>query len=178
MNHFLIPKNLLPAFFRNLSLLILLISGNICVSSAQKNSLSTPGALQQVSTKDSKPQLFEKKKLLISVLEKQEKDWNSGDLKSFLSAYWDSDSLVSVSVRGVQYGKVRLEQYLNRTFPDSSSMGNIDYQVIHVEMIGESDALLTGKWLRKNDKKFRGGYFSILLRKLQSRWKIVSEHLG
>ena len=121
---------------------------------------------------------FDKKKLLIEVLEKQESDWNKGNLTAFLSAYWNSDTLVSVSVRGVQYGRDRLERYLTASFPDSASMGHLDYDVIHIELIGDNDALLTGKWLRKNDKKFRGGYFSILIRKLQNRWQIVSEHFG
>lgn len=122
--------------------------------------------------------LHEKKKVLIGVLEKQESDWNRGDLKSFLAAYWNSDTLRSVSVRGLQYGWDRLQGNLSRTFPDSASMGHLDYDVIHIEMIGDNDALLTGKWLRKNDKKFRGGYFSILLRKINGRWLIVAEHFG
>jgi hypothetical protein len=122
--------------------------------------------------------IFEKKKLLIGILEKQETDWNQGNLKGFLSAYWDSDTLRSVSVRGIYYGKERLQNHLKSTFPDSASMGNLSYDVVHIELIGDNDALLTGKWLRKNDKKFRGGYFSILLRKLQGRWQIVAEHFG
>lgn len=122
--------------------------------------------------------LFDKKKLLIGILEKQEADWNKGNLKGFLSAYWNSDTLRSVSVRGLQYGKDRLETYLFKAFPDSALMGILDYDVIHIELIGENDALLTGKWLRKNDKKFRGGYFSILIRKVHGRWQIVAEHFG
>lgn len=134
---------------------------------AEKNQVKAPVNL-----------LFEKKKLLIGILEKQESDWNHGNLKGFLSAYWDSDTLRSVSVRGIYYGKDRLQSYLKSTFPDSASMGNLSYDVVHIELLGDNDALLTGKWLRKNDKKFRGGYFSILLRKLQGRWQIVAEHFG
>lgn len=116
--------------------------------------------------------------MLIGILKKQETDWNTGNMKGFLSPYWNSDTLLSVSVRGVQYGKERLERFLMKTFPDSASMGKLDYDIIHIELIGDNDAILTGKWLRKNDKKFRGGYFSILLRKLHGKWLIVSEHFG
>jgi hypothetical protein len=122
--------------------------------------------------------LHEKKKMLIGILEKQEKDWNQGNLKGFISAYWNSDSLMSVSVKGIQYGWDRMDRNLRRSFPDSAAMGHLDYDVVHIEFIGDNDALVTGKWLRKNEKKFRGGYFSILLRKLQGKWQIVAEHFG
>lgn len=159
------------------SILVLLL-GFTGGSSAQNVRQAASPATEKTNPKDARPQLFEKKKMLISILKKQESDWNSGDLKGFMAPYWNSDTLMTVTVRGVQYGKDRLEKYLNRTFPDSASMGQLQYNVIHIELIGESDALLTGKWLRKNEKKFRGGYFSILLRKLNSRWVIISEHMG
>ncbi len=159
-------------------LILILLLGFTARSSAQNVRQAAPPAMEKTNPKDARPQLFEKKKMLISILKKQESDWNNGDLKGFMAAYWNSDTLMTVTIRGVQYGKDRLEKYLNRTFPDSASMGQLQYNVIHIELIGESDALLTGKWLRKNEKKFRGGYFSILLRKLNSRWVIISEHMG
>ena len=120
----------------------------------------------------------EKKKMLISILEKQETDWNKGNLKGFLSAYWNSDTLRSLSVRGLQYGYDRLEKKLLKNYPDSVSMGHLDYDVIQIELIGEMDAMITGKWLRKNDKKFQGGFFTVLMRKIKGRWLIVSEQLS
>lgn len=122
--------------------------------------------------------LHEKKKMLISILEKQESDWNKGNLKGFLSAYWNSDTLRSLSVRGLQYGYDRLEKKLLKSYPDSASMGHLDYDVIQIELIGEMDAMITGKWLRKNDKKFQGGFFTVLMRKIKGRWLIVSEQLS
>jgi|GEM_PF-2039396 hypothetical protein len=135
-------------------------------------------AAEKNQVKSSANLIFEKKKLLIGILEKQESDWNQGNMKGFLSAYWDSDTLRFVSVRGIHYGKERLQNHLKTTFPDTASMGTLSYDVVHIDLIGDNDALLTGKWLRKNDKKFRGGYFSILLRKLQGKWQIVAEHFG
>jgi hypothetical protein len=137
-----------------------------------------PAGTEKNQTKPAPNLIFEKKKMLIGILEKQESDWNKGNLNGFISAYWDSDTLRSVTVRGIQYGKDRLQRYLANNFPDSASMGHLNYDVVHIELIGENDALLTGKWLRKNDKKFRGGYFTILIRKLNSKWLIVAEHFG
>jgi len=147
-------------------------------SAEAQHAKTNPAGTEKSHSKPALNLLFEKKKMLIGVLEKQESDWNKGNLNGFISAYWDSDTLRSVTVRGIQYGKDRLQRYLTKNFLDSASMGHLDYDVIHIELIGENDALLTGKWLRKNDKKFRGGYFTILLRKLNNRWMIVAEHFG
>ena len=148
----------------------------LCPALGQAQKSAAPSVKTQ--PKETKDQLFEKKKQVIGVLEKQESDWNQGNLDGFLSAYWNSDTLVTVNVRGLSYGKEVLDRTIRKSFPDSASMGKLEYDVIHVRFIGESDALLTGKWLRKNQKKFRGGYFSILLQRINGRWMIVSEHLG
>ncbi len=158
----------------NLTIFFLLVCCHAAL--AQTGKPGIPADKKQ--TRSPSELLFEKKKLLIGLLEKQESDWNRADLNSFLQPYWDSDTLVTVNVRGLIYGKANFERQLRRNFPDSASMGHLDYEIIHISLIGENDALLTGKWLRKNDKKFRGGYFTILLRKSGNRWMIISEHMG
>ncbi len=139
----------------------------------------SPGSSREKEIVRPAPNLaHEKKKMLIFILEKQETDWNKGNLKGFLSAYWNSDTLRSLSVRGLQYGYDRLEKKLLKNYPDSVSMGHLDYDVIQIELIGEMDAMITGKWLRKNDKKFQGGFFTVLMRKIKGRWLIISEQLS
>lgn len=155
-----------------LPVLMLLSAGGMAQNSKQG------GSAEKKQDKTPAESVFEKKKTLIALLKKQESDWNRADLTAFLQPYWDSDTLVTVNIRGLKYGKSSLERQLRKDFPDSSSMGHLDYEVIHISLIGEKDALLTGKWLRKNEKKFRGGYFTILLRKTGSRWVIISEHMG
>jgi hypothetical protein len=147
-------------------------------SAGAQHAKTIPSGSEKNQSKPAPNLIFEKKKMLIGILEKQESDWNKGNLNGFISAYWDSDTLRSVTVRGIQYGKDRLQRFLTKNFPDSASMGHLDYNVIHIELIGENDALLTGKWLRKNDKKFRGGYFTVLIRKFNNKWLIVAEHFG
>jgi hypothetical protein len=120
--------------------------------------------------------LHEKKKLILAVLEKQQEDWNKGNLTNFLDGYWKSDTLRMVTNRGVSYGFEKTSATFKKNFPDSTFMGKLDYDVIHVELIGETDALVTGKWLLKVEKKFKGGYFTFLFRKLKGRWVIVADH--
>lgn len=120
--------------------------------------------------------LHEKKKAIIAVLQKQQEDWNRGDLKGFMNGYWNSDTLRLVTIRGVNYGWEKMLTNYQKTFPDSASMGKLDYDVIHVELICETDVLVTGKWLLNMNKKFKGGYFTFLFRKLKGKWVIVADH--
>lgn len=120
--------------------------------------------------------LHEKKKLIINALHKQQEDWNRGDMAAFLSGYWNSDTLRTVNIRGVTYGWDKVSAQYRKNFPDSASMGKIDYDVIHVELIGENDVLVTGKWLLNMNKKFKAAYFTYLYRKRNGRWVIVAEH--
>ncbi len=118
----------------------------------------------------------EKKKGIVAVLQKQQEDWNTGRMQAFLGAYWKSDTLRLVTSRGVVYGWEKLQAQYRKNFPDTTAMGKLDFDVIHIELIGENDALVTGKFLHKADKKFRAGYFTFLLRRQKNRWVIVADH--
>lgn len=120
--------------------------------------------------------VHEKKKGIVAVLQKQQEDWNTGRMQAFLSAYWRSDTLRLVTNRGVVYGWDKLQAQYRRNFPDTTAMGKLDFDVIHIELIGETDAMVTGKFLHKADKKFRAGYFTFLLRRQKNRWVIVADH--
>jgi len=118
----------------------------------------------------------EKKKIILSVLHKQQEEWNIGNLDGFMAGYWNSDTLRMVSTKGVTYGWEKVMSNYKKTYSDSAAMGKLDFDVIHVELIGETDALVTGKWLLKIEKKFKGGYFTLLFRKIKGKWLIVADH--
>ena len=120
----------------------------------------------------------EKKKAILAVVQKQQEDWNKKNMSGFLEAYWKSDTLRSVTNRGVVYGWDKISSNHKKNNPDTASMGHLDYDVIHVELISETDALVTGKFLFKINKKFRGGYFTFLFRKLKGKWVVVAEQFS
>lgn len=144
---------------------------------AQKNQVVPvpPAKAKEVSRTVPSPG-HEKKKAILAVIQKQEEDWNRKSLEAFLEAYWKSDTLRYVTNRGVTYGFEKVAEIFKRNFPDTTSMGKIDFDVIHVELITDTDAMVTGKFLQKVDKKFRGGYFTFLFRRLNGKWKIVADH--
>ena len=42
--------------------------------------------------------------VITDLLYEQEEAWNNGDIKSFMKAYWVSDSLKFIGASGVTYG--------------------------------------------------------------------------
>lgn len=158
----------------NLSFLFLF--GSLSVF-AQTGTVVLPPAQKPKETAKPAPNpTHEKKKQILSVLHKQQEDWNKGDLDGFMSGYWNSDTLRFVSNRGVTYGWEKVMANYKKNYVDSAAMGKLDFDIIHVELIGELDAMVTGKWLLKIDKKFKGGFFTLLFRKLKGKWLIVADH--
>lgn len=156
-----------------LSLLLVLLLGPETWGQAEKN-IGAKG--KDLPAKAAVNSNHEKKKAIIAVLQKQEKDWNRGNLEDFMTGYWNSDTLRMVTKTGLTYGFQKAQANFKKNFPDSASMGQLNYEVVHVELIGENDAMVTGKWLLKIDKKFRGGFFTFLFRKKNGRWQIVADH--
>jgi len=158
---------------KNLSFFFLL--GNLSVF-AQSGKVILPAPKPKETAKPASNPSHEKKKLILAVLQKQQEEWNKGNLDGFMSSYWNSDTLRFVSNRGVTYGWDKVMANYKKNYPDSSAMGKLDFDIIHVELIGEWGAMVTGKWLLKIDKKFKGGYFTLLFRKLKGKWMIVADH--
>ena len=52
-----------------------------------------------------------------SVLTKQTESWNNGDIESFMTTYWHSDSLMFIGKNGVKWGwQTTLENYKKSSF--------------------------------------------------------------
>ena len=145
------------------------------MAQAGKIVLPLPSKLKE-NTRQAPNPGHEKKKLILAVLQKQQEEWNKGNLAGFMACYWNSDTLRFVSNRGVTYGWEKVMANYKKNYSDSSAMGKLDFDVIHVELIGDIDAMVTGKWLLKIDKKFKGGFFTLLFRKLKGKWLIVADH--
>jgi len=159
---------------KSLSVIFLFLS--LSAKGQSSGTVILPPSKPKESARPAPNPAHEKKKAILAVLQKQVEDWNHHSLEAFLLGYWKSDTLRMVSVRGVTYSWEKMAASIKKNFPDTASMGKLEYDVIHVELIGEVDALVTGKWLRKVDKKFKGGYFTFLFRKLKGKWVIVSDH--
>lgn len=116
-------------------------------------------------------------KAILKILQKQEADWNAGDVNSFMEGYWKSDSLAFIGARGPTYGwKNTLENYKVR-YPDRASMGTLKFTILRLNALDKNAYFVIGKWyLTRPEKGDIGGYYTLVFRKIGGKWLIVSDH--
>jgi len=112
------------------------------------------------------------------VLDKQERDWNKGDLDAFLEGYWNSPNVVfqSGGNRNVGFDAMR-ERYRKRYKAEGKAMGRVAFSEVEIQTLGPDSAFVRGRWdLTMPDGKKPGGLFTLIFRKLPEGWKIVHDH--
>lgn len=111
-----------------------------------------------------------------SVLAKQTEAWNKGNIENFMQGYWQNDSLTFISKSGVTYGwKQSLANY-KKNYPDTSSMGKLDFTLIQIKRLSEQYYFVIGKWHLTRSIGDIGGHFTLLFRKIKNQWLIIADH--
>lgn len=120
--------------------------------------------------------MAQQQQAILKVLETQRLSWNKGDLEEFMGTYWKSDSLVFVGQNGPKYGwQTTLDNY-RKSYPDKAAMGTLSFDIKDVRFITPDDAFVLGAWHLQREKDQPKGYFTLLLKKINGEWKIVSDH--
>jgi uncharacterized protein (TIGR02246 family) len=110
------------------------------------------------------------------VLSTQNAAWNRGDVDAFMVGYWENDSLMFVGSSGITYGyKNTLANYKKR-YPDTAAMGKLTFDLIQVKRLSPEYYHVTGKWHLQRSMGDVGGHFTLVFRKINGRWVIISDH--
>jgi ketosteroid isomerase-like protein len=117
------------------------------------------------------------KEEILAILNRQEADWNAGNVKSFMHAYWESDSLMFVGKTGITYGyKSTYEGYLKR-YPDRATMGQLKFTFLNFSFPGPDVAFVVGKFhLTRPEKGDAEGHYTLLWKKIKGKWLIICDH--
>ncbi|MFI5222016.1 MAG: YybH family protein [Bacteroidia bacterium] len=111
------------------------------------------------------------------VLLKQQEAWNRGSIEEYMNGYWKSDSLIFIGKSNINHGwKLTLESY-KKAYPTKTAMGTLKFEILSVEMLSKTSALMIGKWeLKKSGSQNASGHFTLLFKKINSIWQIVLDH--
>lgn len=115
-------------------------------------------------------------KTIRKILADQTSAWNRGDLNGFMNGYWENDSLMFIGKSGVTYGwKNTLDNY-KKNYSDTVSMGKLKFDLIQVKKLSKEYYSVTGRWFLKRTIGDLSGHFTLLFRKINKVWVIVSDH--
>lgn len=105
----------------------------------------------------------------------QEVSWNSGNIKGFMEHYWKSDSLKFIGSKGVTHGwQKTLDNYL-KSYPNKEIMGTLKFSIIESTQLSKESIYIIGKWELQKEKP-TGGHFTLLWKKINGSWVIVTDH--
>ena len=113
---------------------------------------------------------------IISVLKKQEKFWNKGDIEGFMQGYVKSDYLVFNGSKGPFYGWNSVKDRYIKTYPSKEEMGILNFKIQNISLITSNVAQLLGQFFLSYPKKKVSGYFTLVFIKSKGRWLILSDH--
>ena len=110
------------------------------------------------------------------VLAEQNDAWNRGDIDGFMKGYWENDSLMFIGKTGVTYGWTNTLNNYKRGYPDTASMGKLIFTLIQVKRLSKEYYHITGKWFLKRSVGDVGGHYTLVFRKINGQWVIISDH--
>ncbi|MCF8259286.1 MAG: nuclear transport factor 2 family protein [Melioribacteraceae bacterium] len=113
---------------------------------------------------------------ILQVLESQRIAWNEGNLEEYMQGYWNSDSLKFIGKNGIKYGWDSTLQNYKSSYKSKEEMGELEFKVISLEKLSDEYYSMIGQWklVRQNDQP--KGFFSLIWKKIDNGWKIISDH--
>lgn len=123
---------------------------------------------QKLETKDSLA--------IIDILNKQEKDWNRGDIDEFMKGYLKSEKLVFSGSSGPIYGWKATRDRYKKTYSDQEKMGKLKFEILNVIALSPKVIQLQGKFNLNRSIGDAFGYFTLNWIKVKNQWYIISDH--
>ena len=152
--------------FKKEVVLLLMIS---CFFSCSKPKGDKPTELQLASYSTDSVAIRE-------VLDLQLDAWNSGDLQGFVSYYSDDERMRFITRNGIRTSKDSVLHGYQRSFPDKSAMGKLDFNILEMDSITTNVYGVRGEWIVTRDSSDpSSGLFSLIFKK-EGDWRILLDH--
>ena len=113
---------------------------------------------------------------ILNVLEQQRIAWNDNDINEFMKGYLKSDKLVFSGSNGPVFGWNFVKDRYLKTYSNKELMGDLSFEINNLFSLTRKVVILLGKFnlQRKNEKL--SGYFTLIFKKINGNWYIVSDH--
>ena len=115
-------------------------------------------------------------KAIRAVLSNQEISWNSGNVENFMKGYWKNDSLMFIGKSGVTYGWRKTLDNYKKHYPDTITMGKLNFKLLEFKSLSPVYYFVVGKWHLQRSIGDLEGHFTLLFKKINGEWFIVADH--
>ena len=113
---------------------------------------------------------------IMKVMSLQQDAWNKGDIDSFMQGYLQSDELVFSGKSGPVYGWENTKKRYYSSYPNTKIMGKLNFTIKKIRSLSSNSAYLIGEYYLKRSGEDSNGHFTLLWKKIDSNWLIVSDH--
>ncbi|MFS4483692.1 YybH family protein [Hyunsoonleella sp. 2307UL5-6] len=114
-------------------------------------------------------------KAINKVLKKARIAWSNNDIEGFMDSYWKSDSLAFYGNKGVTYGwENTLDHYLTY-YPTAAYTGKLSFKINAVNNISPDSYYVLGEYHIKREVGNADGFFMLVFKKIDGKWKIIAD---
>lgn len=106
----------------------------------------------------------------------QVQEWNKGNIEGYMHGYWESDSLLFIGSKGPRYGYGATLARYKEAYPDADHMGHLTSTITSMQRLSPEYYFVVGKWALARTAGDVSGSYTLLLRKLNGKWVIISDH--
>ena len=112
---------------------------------------------------------------ITALLEQQDDAWNRGDIDAFMNGYWRSPELRFASGGDVTRGWDETNARYHRVYATPDLMGRLVTSGYEIVMLSPDAAIAHGAWLLERASDRPSGLYTLVLRKIDGEWLIVSD---
>jgi uncharacterized protein (TIGR02246 family) len=118
---------------------------------------------------------------LQAMLERAAVNWNRGDLDAFMGDYLPSDSTTYIGGRGLVRGPAAIRNSYARLFTGELVRDSLSFRILDVDPVAPDAANLIAQYILSRrvggrDSVTASGPTSLVVRRVDGRWRIVHDH--
>ena len=117
----------------------------------------------------------EDKDAVITILNNQANAWSEYNIEAFMEGYWKNDSLKFYGANGITYGWQNTLDNYNERYPSKEHTGKLDFKINTISKINDEAYYVMGEYYLTRKIGDANGIFMIIFKKINGKWKIISD---
>ena len=103
--------------------------------------------------------------------------WNKGDIDCYMENYYDSDDVRTIGKSGQTWGYEKIKELYKKGY-SPENMGQLHFDEMNLTRLSDKHYYVVGRYNLTYDNKdeIRQGWFSVIMKKINGKWWMVSDH--